>query len=195
VPGACAGSPGSGPSMRNDCTSPAERRRTARYSGLARRRGAPLTADLLRVQDNAADDLRPPGLLACQGRSKTALGGKCHAGLSGRRSPPSDTPNRLDQSCSRSAGSLRGRCGRRPARLIGSPQCCRHPDAHDGAVDNLAASQLLIEDAARVDGRHDPRDAQQPRSASTRPPRISSSEPARPSCSSATADMICPGVQ
>src|SRR5207237_7007654 len=25
--------------------------------------------------------------------------------------------------------------------------------------------------------------------------RISSSEPARPSCSSATADMICPGVQ
>ena len=37
----------------------------------------------------------------------------------------------------------------------------RHPDAHDGAADDLAARQLLIEDAAGVDGRHDPRDAQQ----------------------------------
>ena len=38
----------------------------------------------------------------------------------------------------------------------------RHPDAHHGGSDDLAARQLLVEDAARVDGRHDPRDAQQP---------------------------------
>ena len=159
MPGACAGSPGPGPSMRNDCTSPAERRLTARYSGFARRRGAPLISCVCRTTQRTISDL-----FACwrvkDGRNPRW--GASAAGLSGRRPPPSDTPNRLDQSCSRSAGSPPGRCGRRPARSIGSPQRCRHPDGHDGAADNLAASQLLIEDAARFDGRHDPRDAQQP---------------------------------
>src|SRR5207237_5725215 len=37
----------------------------------------------------------------------------------------------------------------------------RHSDAHDCATDHLATSQLRIEDAARVDGRQDARDAQQ----------------------------------
>src|ERR1700724_2961327 len=37
----------------------------------------------------------------------------------------------------------------------------RHSDAHHGGSDDLAACQLLVEDAAPVDGRHDPRDPQQ----------------------------------
>jgi hypothetical protein len=36
-----------------------------------------------------------------------------------------------------------------------------HSDPHHGASDDLAACQLLVEDSATVEGRHDPRDAQQ----------------------------------